>query len=175
MQQITLGGGCFWCIEAAFRQVRGIVSAQSGYSGGTVPQPSYEQVCSGQTGHVEVVQLNFDPEVISVREIYEIFFTLHDPTQLNRQGNDIGPQYRGVIFYHNDEQRELAEQIIAEMTHEQTWDQPIVTAIEPAQTFWPAEDAHENYVARNPQNPYCQAVIHPKLAKFKKTFADKLN
>ena len=175
MQQITLGSGCFWCIEAAFRQVRGIVSAQSGYSGGTVPQPSYEQVCSGQTGHVEVVQLNFDPEVISVREIYEIFFTLHDPTQLNRQGNDIGPQYRGVIFYHNDEQRELAEQIIAEMTHEQTWDQPIVTAIEPAQTFWPAEDAHENYVARNPQNPYCQAVIHPKLAKFKKTFADKLN
>ncbi|MBY6063783.1 peptide-methionine (S)-S-oxide reductase [Pseudidiomarina sediminum] len=173
-QQITLAGGCFWCIEGAYKQVRGIVKAQSGYTGGSLESPTYEQVCTGTTGHAEVVQLTFEPLSISVREILEIFFALHDPTQLNRQGNDVGTQYRSAIFYHDEAQREAAEAIIAEMRAEQTWDAPIVTEVQPLEVFWPAEDYHENYVERNPQNAYCQAVVHPKLAKFKRTFAEKL-
>ena len=174
-QQITLGGGCFWCIEGAYRMVRGVLKAQSGYAGGQQAEPTYEQVCSGSTGHAEVVQVTFEPTAISVREILEIFFALHDPTQVNRQGNDIGSQYRTSIFYQTDEQKRLAEEIIAEMTAEQTWDAPIVTTLEPLTKFWPAEDYHDNYVQRNPQNAYCQAVVHPKLAKFKRTFVEKLD
>ncbi|SDB19316.1 peptide-methionine (S)-S-oxide reductase [Pseudidiomarina indica] len=173
-QQITLGGGCFWCTEGAYKQVRGITEVQSGYAGGHTEHPTYEEVCTGQTGHAEVVQLTFDPTVISVREILEIFFAIHDPTQLNRQGNDIGTQYRSAIFYHTDEQRLAAEAIIAEMEQEQVWPQPIVTALEAITVFWPAESYHENYVERNPENAYCQAVVQPKLAKFRRTFASKL-
>ncbi|RUO41687.1 peptide-methionine (S)-S-oxide reductase [Pseudidiomarina aestuarii] len=174
-QQITLGGGCFWCIEGAFKQVRGVLKAQSGYAGGQQADPTYEQVCTGQTGHAEVVQITFDPQALTVREILEIFFALHDPTQVNRQGNDVGTQYRTSIFYQTDEQKQLAEEIIAEMEREQTWDAPIVTTVEPLEKFWPAEEYHDNYVERNPQNAYCQAVVHPKLAKFKRTFVDKLD
>lgn len=173
-QQITLGGGCFWCTEGAYNQVRGIRKVQSGYAGGHHAHPSYEDVCSGTTGHAEVVQLTFDPTAISVREILEIFFAIHDPTQLNRQGNDIGTQYRSAIFYHTDQQRQLAEEIIAEMEQERVWPDPIVTVIEPIGQFWPAEDYHENYAERNPENAYCQAVVQPKLAKFRRTFASKL-
>jgi peptide-methionine (S)-S-oxide reductase len=174
-QQMTLGGGCFWCIEGAYRMLRGVLKAQSGYAGGHQAEPTYEQVCSGSTGHAEVVQVTFEPTAISVREILEIFFALHDPTQVNRQGNDIGSQYRTSIFYQTDEQKQLAEAIIAEMINEQTWDNPIVTTLEPLEKFWPAEDYHDNYVQRNPQNAYCQAVVHPKLAKFKRTFVEKLD
>jgi peptide-methionine (S)-S-oxide reductase len=174
-QQITLGGGCFWCIEGAFKQVRGVLKVQSGYTGGHVDEPTYEAVCRGDTGHAEVVQITFEPTALSVRDIYEIFFALHDPTQVNRQGNDVGTQYRTSIFYHTDEQRQLAEAIIAEMTQEQTWDAPIVTTLEPITKFWPAEEYHDNYVERNPSNAYCQAVVRPKLAKFKRTFAEKLD
>lgn len=173
-QQITLGGGCFWCIEGAFKQVRGVLKAQSGYAGGTTENPTYEEVCRGTTGHAEVVQVTFEPTALSVREILEIFFALHDPTQLNRQGNDVGTQYRSAIFYQTEAQREEAEKIIAEMRDESTWQDEIVTEIVPLDKFWPAEDYHENYVERNPQNAYCQAVVSPKLAKFKRTFAEKL-
>lgn len=173
-QQITLGGGCFWCIEGAFKQVRGVLKAQSGYAGGTTADPTYEEVCRGTTGHAEVVQVTFEPTALSVREILEIFFALHDPTQLNRQGNDVGTQYRSAIFYQTEAQREEAEKIIAEMRDEGTWQDEIVTEIVPLDKFWPAEDYHENYVERNPQNAYCQAVVSPKLAKFKRTFAEKL-
>lgn len=173
-QQITLAGGCFWCIEGAFKQVRGVLKAESGYAGGHQANPTYEQVCAGETGHAEVVQVTFDPQALSVREVLEIFFALHDPTQLNRQGNDVGTQYRSAIFYQSEDQRLAAEDIIAEMREEGTWDDEIVTELEPLEKFWPAEDYHENYVERNPQNAYCQAVVSPKLAKFKRTFAEKL-
>ncbi|MEA3587750.1 peptide-methionine (S)-S-oxide reductase MsrA [Pseudidiomarina sp. 1APP75-27a] len=173
-QQITLAGGCFWCIEGAFKQVRGVLKAESGYAGGHKENPTYEQVCAGETGHAEVVQITFEPTALSTREILEIFFALHDPTQLNRQGNDVGTQYRSAIFYQSEEQRVAAQDIIAEMRDEGTWNDEIVTEIEPLEKFWPAEDYHDNYVERNPQNAYCQAVVSPKLAKFKRTFAEKL-
>ncbi|MDN7136856.1 peptide-methionine (S)-S-oxide reductase MsrA [Pseudidiomarina sp. 1ASP75-14] len=173
-QQITLAGGCFWCIEGAFKQVRGVLKAESGYAGGHRENPTYEQVCAGETGHAEVVQITFEPTALSTREILEIFFALHDPTQLNRQGNDVGTQYRSAIFYQSEEQRVAAEDIIAEMRDEGTWNDEIVTEIEPLEKFWPAEDYHDNYVERNPRNAYCQAVVSPKLAKFKRTFAEKL-
>ncbi|MEX1222720.1 MAG: peptide-methionine (S)-S-oxide reductase MsrA [Idiomarina sp.] len=173
-EKITLAGGCFWCIESAFKQVRGIEKAESGYAGGTTPNPSYEQVCTGRTGHAEVVQLTFDPAAISVREILEIFFALHDPTQLNRQGNDIGTQYRTAVFYHNENQAEATHAIIAEINQQNTWDGVVVTQVEPLDVFYSAGDYHEDYFARNPENAYCQAVVSPKLAKFRKTFADKL-
>ncbi|WP_417687749.1 peptide-methionine (S)-S-oxide reductase MsrA [Pseudidiomarina sp.] len=173
-QQITLGGGCFWCIEGAFKQVRGVLKAQSGYAGGEKAEPTYEEVCTGNTGHAEVVQITFEPTALSVREVLEIFFALHDPTQLNRQGNDVGTQYRSAIFYQTDEQRAEAEKIIAEMRADKTWQDEIVTEVVALEKFWPAEDYHDNYVERNPQNAYCQAVVSPKLAKFKRTFAEKL-
>lgn len=173
-QQITLGGGCFWCIEGAFKQVRGVLKAQSGYAGGEKAEPTYEEVCTGNTGHAEVVQITFEPTALSVREVLEIFFALHDPTQLNRQGNDVGTQYRSAIFYQTDEQRDEAEKIIAEMRADKTWQDEIVTEVVALEKFWPAEDYHDNYVERNPQNAYCQAVVSPKLAKFKRTFAEKL-
>ena len=174
-QQIaTLAGGCFWCIEGAFSQVQGIHSAISGYMGGSSDAPSYEEVCSGESGHAEVVQLSFDPTIISYQEILEIFFTLHDPTQLNRQGNDIGTQYRSAVFYHDENQKNIVEQIIKEMHDNQIFDQDIVTQICPINTFYSGEDYHQDYVSNNPENPYCQAIVSPKLAKFRKTFIDKL-
>lgn len=173
-QVATLAGGCFWCIESAFNSVDGVESAISGYAGGQTDSPSYEAVCRGDTGHAEVVQVTFDADSISYREILEIFFALHDPTQLNRQGNDVGTQYRSAIFYHNDEQRHQAEAIIQEMTDDEIWPDPIVTEVEPINNYHPAEDYHQNYFKNNPQNQYCAMVVAPKLAKFKKTFASRL-
>lgn len=173
-QVATLAGGCFWCIESAFNSVEGVESAISGYAGGQTDSPSYEAVCRGDTGHAEVVQVTFDADSISYREILEIFFALHDPTQLNRQGNDVGTQYRSAIFYHNDEQQHLADTIIQEMTDEEIWPDPIVTEVVPIDNYHPAEDYHQNYFKNNPQNQYCAMVVAPKLAKFKKTFASRL-
>ncbi len=170
----TLAGGCFWCIEGAPSQVQGIISATSGYMGGDSTTPSYEEVCSGDSGHAEVVQLSFDPEIIRYQEILEIFFTLHNPTQLNRQGNDIGSQYRSAIFYHNDEQKHITDTVIKEMTETEMFEQAIVTQVCSAVTFYSGEDYHQDYVKNNPENQYCQAVVSPKLAKFRKTFIDKL-
>ncbi|WP_284246578.1 peptide-methionine (S)-S-oxide reductase MsrA [Thalassotalea insulae] len=174
IEQATLAGGCFWCIEAAFNSLQGIVKAESGYMGGTTENPSYEQVCQGNSGHAEVVQLTFDSSKISYRDILEIFFALHDPTQLNRQGNDVGTQYRSAIFYHNQQQKIAAEQIIEQMTQEQTWEQPIVTEVVTLQKFYGGEQYHQGYFNNNPENQYCQAVVSPKLAKFRKKFAEKL-
>jgi len=173
-QTITLAGGCFWCKEGAFSQVQGITSATSGYMGGNSNLTSYEEVCSGETGHAEVVQLTFDPTLITYQEILEIFFTLHDPTQLNRQGNDVGTQYRSAIFYHDQEQQNIAKMIIQEMLEEKAFEQPIVTEVCAATTFYSGEDYHQNYFNNNPENQYCQAVVSPKLAKFRKTFVSKL-
>ncbi len=170
----TLAGGCFWCIESAFNQVQGIELATSGYAGGEVDSPTYEQVCKGDTGHAEVVRLTYYPDQISYREILEIFFALHDPTQLNRQGNDVGTQYRSAIFYHDDEQKAEAEKIIAEITEEQIWPNPVVTEVTPLNNYFAAEDYHQSYFKNNPQNQYCAMVVAPKLAKFKKTFAQRL-
>ena len=173
-QQATLAGGCFWCIESAFNQIDGVISAKSGYAGGPVQSPSYEQVCSGQTGHAEVVRVEFDAEQISFREVLEIFFALHDPTQLNRQGNDVGSQYRSAVFYHNEEQKAEAENIIAEITDEQIWPDPVVTEVVKINNYFEAEAYHQDYFNNNPQNRYCNMVVAPKLAKFKKTFASRL-
>jgi peptide-methionine (S)-S-oxide reductase len=169
---VTLGGGCFWCLEAVYRDVRGVESAISGYMGGRTPNPSYREVCSGRSGHVEVVQVAFDPAVVTFREILEIFFVIHDPTTLNRQGNDVGTQYRSVIYCHSPEQRETAEAIIRELTAEKAFDDPIVTTVEEAPRFWPAEDYHQDYLANNPFQPYCTFVVAPKLAKFRKKFGE---
>lgn len=174
LQTATLGGGCFWCIESAYNSVNGVIKAVSGYAGGEAQDPSYESVCGGNTGHAEVVQVTFDAGEISYREILEIFFALHDPTQLNRQGNDVGPQYRSAIFYHDDSQREAARAIIKEIEDEQIWPDPVVTEIVPINNYHQAEDYHQNYFKNNPQNQYCQMVLAPKLAKFKKTFAQRL-
>ncbi|PKI15910.1 peptide-methionine (S)-S-oxide reductase MsrA [Colwellia sp. 12G3] len=174
LQTATLGGGCFWCIESALNMVKGIITAKPGYMGGHSEAPTYNAVCTGNTGHAEVVQLVFDSQVISFREILEIFFTLHNPTQLNRQGNDVGTQYRSEIFTHNAEQQEIAEQIIEEISQEQLFEDPIVTQVSPAVTFHCGEDYHQDYFNNNPENQYCQAVVSPKLAKFRKTFVAKL-
>ncbi|GGW91896.1 peptide-methionine (S)-S-oxide reductase MsrA [Alteromonas halophila] len=174
LQTATLGGGCFWCIESAYNSVRGVESAVSGYAGGDTSDPSYEAVCGGNTGHAEVVQVTFDPGQISYRDILEIFFALHDPTQLNRQGNDVGTQYRSAIFYHNDEQRAAAHAIIKEIEDEQIWPDPVVTEVVPINNYHEAEAYHQQYFKNNPQNQYCQMVLAPKLAKFKKTFAERL-
>jgi len=173
-QQITLAGGCFWCIESAFNSIQGIISAVSGYMGGTPEQANYESICSGKTGHAEVVKLTFDPELINNREILEIFFALHDPSQLNRQGNDIGSQYRSAIFFHSNEQQSEALNIIKEINDDQIWLTPVVTEVVKAEEFYCGEDYHQDYFTNNPENQYCQAVVSPKLAKFKKTFASKL-
>lgn len=172
LQTATLAGGCFWCLEAVYLQLRGVERVKSGYAGGHVPNPTYEQVCGKQTGHAEVVQLSFDPDVISYGELLDVFFTIHDPTSLNRQGNDVGPQYRSAIFTHDAEQARVArEKLAAAQAH---WDEPIVTELKPLETFWPAEAHHDNYLERNPQNPYCAVVVAPKVAKARKTFFDKL-
>ena len=173
-EKAVLGGGCFWCVEAAFLQLEGVVSVVSGYMGGKRPNPTYEQVCSGATGHVEVAEITFDPAKISFRDLLEVFFTAHDPTTLNRQGNDVGEQYRSVIFYLNEEQKKTAEEVMAEFTREQVFDKPIVTAVEPAQTFWPAEDNHQNYYANNPLQPYCMFAVAPKVKKVRQKFADRV-
>jgi peptide-methionine (S)-S-oxide reductase len=170
----TLGGGCFWCLEAVYDQMKGVKSVESGYMGGPKPNPTYEEVCSGRTGHAEVVQLTFDPKIASFREILEVFFAIHDPTTLNQQGNDIGTQYRSAIFYHSPEQKTVAQELIAELTREKFFNHPIVTAVVPAEPFYVAEDYHQEYFARNPSQPYCSYVVGPKLAKFRKAFGEKL-
>jgi peptide-methionine (S)-S-oxide reductase len=170
----TLGGGCFWCLEAVYLELAGIEKVVSGYAGGEVPNPSYEQVCTGRTGHAEVVQVSFDPGVISFREILDVFFTIHDPTTLNRQGNDVGPQYRSIILTHDDAQRQTAEETIRALEAEHLWDNPIVTQVEPLAAFYPAEEYHQNYFARNPYQPYCQFIVAPKVAKARKKFLEKL-
>jgi peptide-methionine (S)-S-oxide reductase len=170
----TLAGGCFWCLEAVFKELRGVESVVSGYSGGTVANPTYQQVCTGTTDHAEVVQVTFDPRAVSFREILEVFFTIHDPTTLNRQGADVGTQYRSAIFYHSPAQRETAEQVIADLTAEQLWPDPVVTEIVPLTEFYAAEEYHRDYFERNPYQPYCMAVVAPKVAKFRKKFLDRL-
>ncbi|MBD3586950.1 peptide-methionine (S)-S-oxide reductase MsrA [Salinimonas sp. HHU 13199] len=174
IQQATLGGGCFWCIESAFNSVEGVESALSGYAGGETDDPTYKSVCSGTTGHAEVVRVTYDADKLSYREVLEIFFALHDPTQINRQGNDVGPQYRSVIFYHDDAQKQQAEAIIDEINHEEIWPDPVVTEVVELNNYHQAEDYHQDYFKNNPQNQYCAMVVAPKLAKFKKTFAEKL-
>ena len=170
----TLGGGCFWCLEAVFEQLRGVESVVSGYAGGHVPNPTYEQVCGKGTGHAEVVQVTFDPAVVSYREVLEVFFATHDPTTKDRQGNDVGPQYRSAIFTHSGEQKETADALIAELTAEVVFPNPIVTEVAPAAEFYPAEGYHQGYYRGNPTQPYCTVVVTPKVAKFRKQFAAKL-
>jgi len=170
----TLGGGCFWCLEAVYERMEGVVSVESGYMGGHVDRPTYREVCSGTTGHIEVVQVKFDPEVSSYREILEVFFAIHDPTSLDRQGNDSGTQYRSVIFYHGDQQRAVAEEVIRELDAEKIWSKPIVTEIRPAAIFYRAEDYHQEYFRNNPQQPYCSFVVAPKVRKFREKFAAKM-
>lgn len=170
----TLAGGCFWCLEAVFDDLRGVERVESGYTGGTVPTPTYEQVCGGRTGHAEVVQVVFDPGEVSFRELLEIFFTIHDPTTLNRQGADVGTQYRSAIFTHSPEQRRVAEEVIAELEREGVWDAPIVTEVAPLTGFYPAEEYHTDYYQRNQNQPYCQVVVAPKVAKFRKQYLEKL-
>ena len=174
IQQATLGGGCFWCLESAFNTVDGVELAVSAYAGGQTQDPTYEAVCSGQTGHAEVVRVNFDADKLSYREVLEIFFALHNPTQLNRQGNDVGTQYRSAIFYHDDEQKVAAEKILQEIADEQIWPDPVVTEVIALNNYHQAEDYHQDYFSNNPQNQYCNMVVAPKLAKFKKTFASRL-
>ena len=170
----TLGGGCFWCLEPIFDNLKGVEDVVSGYSGGAVRNPTYRQVCDGDTGHAEVVQVTFDPAVISFREILEVFFTFHDPTTLNRQGADVGTQYRSAIFYHTPEQQATARQVIDEFNAARIWDKPIVTEVTPFEVFYPAEDYHQEYFERNGGQPYCQFVIAPKVAKFRKHYLDRL-
>ena len=174
LQQATLGGGCFWCLEAVYHEMRGVTEAISGYAGGHVPNPSYEQVCSKTTGHAEVVQVTFDADEVSFADLLDVFFTIHDPTQLNRQGNDVGTQYRSAIFYHDAEQKRIAEEKIAELEAEGLYDRPFVTEITPLETFYPAEDYHQEYFKKNPFQGYCMAVVAPKVAKFRKKHLDKL-
>ena len=169
-----LGGGCFWCVEAAIKQLQGVESIRSGYMGGAAPNPTYQQVCSGKTGHVEVAEITFDPAVISYSDLLHVFFTLHDPTTLNRQGNDVGEQYRSVIFYLNDAQKKTAEQVIVELTANGTFTDPIVTAIEPASTFFVAEDYHQDYFANNSMQPYCMFVVAPKVLKIREKYEKRL-
>ena len=170
----TLGGGCFWCLEAVFDQVKGVESVESGYMGGEGPNPTYEAVCTGTTGYAEIIQIRFDPNVISFREILEIFFGIHNPTTLNRQGNDAGTQYRSAIFYHSPKQEATAKEVIEKLTKDQLFDSPIVTEVVPSSTFYIAESYHQEYFVQNPSQPYCAYLISPKIAKFRQQFANKL-
>jgi peptide-methionine (S)-S-oxide reductase len=170
----TLGGGCFWCVEAVFDELRGVSSVESGYAGGRTANPTYEQVCSGATGHAEVVRVTFDPREVSFKEILEVFFTAHDPTTLNRQGADVGTQYRSVIYYHDERQREVAEQTIRELNEANIWDGTIVTEVAPLSNYYEAEEYHQEYFARNPGQGYCRVVVAPKVAKFRQRFRDRL-
>jgi len=169
----TLGGGCFWCLEAIYDELEGVLDVISGYSGGHIPNPDYQSVCTGTTGHAEVVQVTFDPEIITFKEILEVFFSIHDPTTLNRQGADVGTQYRSVIFYHSEKQKEIAEQIIKDLQTDGVWPNPIVTEVTPFDVFYPAEEYHQEYFERNPYQGYCMAVINPKVNKFRKKFSDR--
>jgi peptide-methionine (S)-S-oxide reductase len=170
----TLGGGCFWCTEAVFRELKGVVKLESGYSGGTVANPSYEKVCTGKTGHAEVVQVTFDSTKITFKELLQIFFTVHEPTTLNRQGGDVGTQYRSVIFYHNNDQKAAAQQVIKEIGAAKIWDAPIVTQVEPFKAYYKAEGYHQEYFENNPRQPYCQIVIAPKVRKFREHYRERL-
>ena len=170
----TLAGGCFWCLEAVYLELRGVLGVQSGYAGGHIPHPSYELVCTGTTGHAEVVQVTFDPDEVSYRDLLDVFFTIHDPTTLNRQGNDVGTQYRSAIFYHSAEQKAEAERTIAELAAERVWDDSIVTEVEPLTEFYPAEEYHRDYFRLHPDQAYCRAVIAPKVAKARKAYFEKL-
>jgi peptide-methionine (S)-S-oxide reductase len=174
MQVATFGSGCFWCTEAIFERLNGVVKVESGYAGGTVENPTYEEVCTGKTGHAEVTQITYDPKIITYDELLEVFWKTHDPTTLNRQGNDVGTQYRSVIFYHNEEQKELAENYKKELDKSGAWDNPIVTEISPVTNFYPAEGYHQDYYENNPNQGYCAFVIAPKVEKFEKVFKDKL-
>lgn len=170
----TVAGGCFWCLDAVYRGLRGVERVVSGYSGGQVANPTYREICQGDTGHAEVVQITFAPEEVTYEDLLEIFFTIHDPTTRNRQGADIGTQYRSAIFYHSEEQRRTAERVIERLTAEQVWPDPIVTEVAPLSEFYPAEEYHQDYFGRNPGQPYCQVVVAPKVAKFRKAFLDRL-
>ena len=174
LDSATFAGGCFWCLEAVYDQIKGVVAVESGYMGGQVDHPTYEAVCSGRTGHAEAVRITFDPTVVSYRELLEVFFIIHDPTTLNRQGHDVGTQYRSVVFYHEPGQKKIAEEVIAAVMKEKLYTNPIVTEITPAGTWYEAESYHQKYFARNPLQGYCTAVVGPKVAKFRKQFASKL-
>jgi peptide-methionine (S)-S-oxide reductase len=174
LETATLAAGCFWCVEAVFDDLRGVQDVVSGYSGGHKENPTYQEVCSETTGHAEVVQIRFDPQAISFKEILQVFFTVHDPTTLNRQGNDIGSSYRSAIFYHSDEQKRVAEEVIKEVTGENIYDNPIVTEVTAFEKFYPAEDYHQEYFANNPTQPYCAAVVAPKVAKFRQKYVSRL-
>ena len=174
LETATLAGGCFWCVEAVFDELRGVENVESGYTGGEVERPTYNQVCGGATGHAEAVRITFDPAIVSFRELLEVFFTIHDPTTLNRQGADLGTQYRSAIFYHTTAQREVAEATIADMNAEKIWDAPIVTEVAPAGEFYVAEDYHQEYFQNNANQPYCRAIVAPKVSKFRQKFLAKL-
>jgi peptide-methionine (S)-S-oxide reductase len=174
LELATLGGGCFWCLEAVFQNLKGVERIVSGYAGGTVPNPSYEEVCTGRTGHAEVVQVSFDPAVLSYRDLLQVFLGIHDPTTLNRQGGDVGTQYRSAIFYHNPEQERAAREVIAEIEREAVYDAPLVTEVVPLTVFYPGEEYHQDYFLRNPGQGYCRAVIAPKVAKFRKEHLARL-
>ena len=174
LQVATLAGGCFWCLEAVYDEMKGVIEVESGYMGGSVADPTYEQVCEGDTGHAEVVQVKFDPAEVSYAEILQVFFVIHDPTTLNRQGNDVGTQYRSAVFYHSPEQKAEAERVIAEITRAGIYHAPIVTELAAASRFYPAEGYHQEYFTRNPSQPYCQYVVAPKVAKFRKHFLERL-
>jgi peptide-methionine (S)-S-oxide reductase len=174
IESVTLGGGCFWCLEAIYNELKGIIKVESGYAGGIVPNPTYEQVCTGTTGYAEVIQMSFNPNMITFKEILQIFFTMHDPTTLNRQGNDVGTQYRSIIFYHNQNQRQTAVQLIDEITQAGIWNNPIVTQIVPYNIFYKAEEYHQEYYKKNPEQSYCRIIIEPKISKLRKQYFEKL-
>jgi peptide-methionine (S)-S-oxide reductase len=172
LQQIVLGGGCFWCTEAVYKEVRGVTDVESGYSNGDAPNPTYEEVCTGRTGHAEVVKLTYDPQVVSTNQLLQIFFVVHDPTQMNRQGNDVGTQYRSGIYYTTEEQKQAAEDLIREMSQDKLFGRPIVTEVQPLANYHPAEAYHQDFFEKNPTQGYCLAVAAPKVAKFRKTFTE---
>lgn len=173
-EKATFGAGCFWCVDAIFRKLKGVEKVEAGYSGGDIKNPAYREVCSGRTGHAEVARIEFNPEVISFEELVEVFFLTHDPTTLNQQGADVGTQYRSAIFYHSDDQKEIAEKVKSRLDKEGVYDNPIVTEISAIKNYYPAEDYHQNYFENNPNQPYCAAVVGPKVQKFKQKFSDKL-
>ncbi len=174
MEKATLGAGCFWCVEAVFQQLKGVADVQSGYSGGSTDNPTYKEVCTGQTGHAEVIQITYDPQIISFEDILEVFWSVHDPTTLNRQGADVGTQYRSAIFYHSEKQKELAEAYIKQLNELKTFEKPIITEVTKFEVFYPAENYHDDYYNKNGDQPYCRMVIRPKVRKFQKLFKDKL-
>ena len=174
LQTATLAGGCFWCLEAVYDEIKGVQGVESGYAGGHMDNPTYRAVCNGDTGHAEVVQVHFDPNVVSYRDLLNVFFAIHDPTTLNRQGADVGTQYRSAIFYHDEEQKNIAEELIKDLNAQQIWDRPIVTKVTKLDKFYMAEDYHQEYFARNPYQPYCMAVVAPKVSKFRKHFLELL-